>query len=56
MENVPSSIKHLGAEYTFEELGLTEWAINNKIGKSKIAIKLKDNQYIINSADYASTK
>src|SRR5690242_21460097 len=33
MENVPSSIKHLGAEYTFEELGLGEWAINNKIGK-----------------------
>ncbi len=52
MENVPSSIKHLGAEYTFEELGLTEWAINNKIGKSKIAIKLKQNQCIINSADY----
>src|SRR5256885_1483855 len=22
MENVPSSIKHLGSEYTFEELGL----------------------------------
>ena len=52
MENVPSSIKHLGAEYTFEELGLAEWAINNKIGKSKVAIKLKGNQRIINSADY----
>jgi DNA (cytosine-5)-methyltransferase 1 len=52
MENVPSSIKHLAAEYTFEELGLAEWAVNNKIGKSKVAIKLKGNQHIINSADY----
>lgn len=52
MENVPSSIKHLATEYTFEELGLTEWANTNKIGKSKIAIKLEGNQKIINSANY----
>jgi DNA (cytosine-5)-methyltransferase 1 len=52
MENVPSSIKHLGKEYTFDELGLGEWAAKNKIGKSKIAIKLDGNQPIINSADY----
>ncbi|MEO9257995.1 MAG: DNA cytosine methyltransferase, partial [Crocinitomicaceae bacterium] len=52
MENVPSSIKHLAAEYTFEELGLSEWAQINKIGKSKIAIKLEGNQKIINSANY----
>lgn len=56
MENVPSSIKHLGAEYTFEELGLGEWATQNKIGKSKIAIRLKENQQIINSADYGSAQ
>jgi DNA (cytosine-5)-methyltransferase 1 len=54
MENVPSSIKHLGIEYTFEELGLGEWAQKNKIGKSKIAIKLEGNQQIINSANYGS--
>ncbi|MCF0075335.1 DNA cytosine methyltransferase [Dyadobacter sp. CY261] len=52
MENVPSSIKHLGKEYTFEELGLAEWAIKNRIGKSKVAIKLDGNQKVINSADY----
>lgn len=56
MENVPSSIKHLGAEYTFEELGLGEWATKNKIGKSKIAIRLEGNQQIINSADYGSAQ
>jgi DNA (cytosine-5)-methyltransferase 1 len=56
MENVPSSIKHLGNEYTFEELGLGEWATKNKIGRSKIAIKLSGNQQIINSADYGSAQ
>jgi DNA (cytosine-5)-methyltransferase 1 len=56
MENVPSSIKHLGNEYTFEELGLGEWAAKNKIGRSKVAIKLQGNQHIINSADYGSAQ
>lgn len=54
MENVPSSIKHLGSEYTFEELGLGDWAIKNKIGRSKVAVRLEGNQPIINSADYGS--
>ncbi|MBE7640384.1 DNA (cytosine-5-)-methyltransferase [Salegentibacter sp. BLCTC] len=54
MENVPSSIKHLGLEYTFEDLGLAEWAAKNKIGKTKVAIKLEGNQLIVNSADYGS--
>lgn len=52
MENVPSSINHLGKEYTFEELGLGDWATQNKMGKTKIAIRLEGNQKIINSADY----
>lgn len=56
MENVPSSIKHLGSEYTFEELGLGEWAAKNKIGRSKIAIRLEGNQQIINSANYGSAQ
>lgn len=56
MENVPSSIKHLGNEYTFEELGLGEWAAKNKIGRNKVAIKLEGNQHIVNSADYGSAQ
>lgn len=56
MENVPSSIKHLGKEYTFDELNLGDWAIKHKIGKNKIAIKLEGNQVIINSADYGSAQ
>ncbi|HEV8515315.1 MAG TPA: DNA cytosine methyltransferase, partial [Cyclobacteriaceae bacterium] len=56
MENVPSSIKHLASEYTFDDLGLGEWAAKNKLGKSKVAIKLKGNQQIINSADYGSAQ
>lgn len=56
MENVPSSIKHLGNEYTFEELGLGDWAAKNKIGRTKVAIKLLGNQHIVNSADYGSAQ
>ena len=56
MENVPSSIKHLGNEYTFEELGLSDWAAKNKFGRTKIAIKLEGNQQIINSADYGGAQ
>lgn len=56
MENVPSSTKHLGNEYTFEELGLGEWAAKNKIGRTQVAIKLEGNQHIINSADYGSAQ
>lgn len=56
MENVPSSIDHLGDKYTFEELGLGDWAAKNKIGRTKIAIKLRDNQQIINSADYGGAQ
>lgn len=56
MENVPSSIKHLGNEYTFEELGLGAWAAKNKIGRTKVAIRLQGNQHIINSADYGSAQ
>jgi len=56
MENVPSSIKHLGNEYTFEDLGLGDWAAMNKIGRTKVAIKLEGNQQIINSADYGGAQ
>jgi DNA (cytosine-5)-methyltransferase 1 len=52
MENVPSSRSHLNHEYTFEELGLAEWAKANRIGKNKVAIKLNGNQILINSANY----
>lgn len=56
MENVPNSIKHLASEYTFEELGLTEWAATNKIGKTKVAIRLSENHMIVNSADFGSAQ
>ena len=56
MENVPSSIKHLGKEYTFDELNLGDWAAKHKIGRNKVAIKLEGNQEIINSADYGSAQ
>jgi DNA (cytosine-5)-methyltransferase 1 len=54
MENVINSKKHLQKTYTFKDLGLKEWAENNKIIPSSVAIDLNDNTAIINSADYGS--
>jgi len=54
MENVVNSRRYLQTDYTFEELELSEWAINNKISPSSIAINLNENTTVINSADYGS--
>jgi DNA (cytosine-5)-methyltransferase 1 len=56
MENVPSSQAHLKSEYTFENLGLKEWAEENQIGKSTIAIKLEGNHALINSSSYGTAQ
>jgi len=54
MENVVNSKRYLQTSYTFKDLGLTEWANNNRISPLKIAINLYENTAIINSADYGS--
>lgn len=54
MENVPNSIKYLPEFYTFEALGLSGWAKQNGYSENDVAIQLKGNQPIINSADYGS--
>lgn len=54
MENVVNSKRYLQTSYTFKDLGLSEWAIKNRISPFKIAIDLYENTAIINSADYGS--
>lgn len=54
MENVVNSKRHLKTAYTFDDLGLTEWANKNRISPLKIAIDLYENSVVINSADYGS--
>jgi len=54
MENVPNSKRYLPEYYTFDDLGLYEWALANNHKPSAVAITLKDNQHIINSANYGS--
>lgn len=56
MENVTNSVNYLSDYYTFKDLGLTKWAKENRISPYKKAIILKDNQPIINSADYGSAQ
>jgi DNA (cytosine-5)-methyltransferase 1 len=54
MENVENSKKHLKEEYSFIDLNLTDWARENGIDPETTAIKMVDNNCIINSADYGS--
>ena len=54
MENVVNSKRYLQTAYTFKDLGLTEWANNNRISPLKVAVDLYENTTIINSADYGS--
>lgn len=54
MENVENSRKHLKKEYSFIDLNLSEWATENNLDPNKIAIKIAENNYVINSADYGS--
>lgn len=54
MENVVNSKRYLQTAYTFKDLGLSDWAIKNRISPLKIAIDLYENTAIINSADYGS--
>jgi len=54
MENVVNSKRYLQSSYTFKDLGLTDWAIQNKISPLSIAINLNENTTVINSADYGS--
>lgn len=54
MENVVNSKKYTKSEYTFNDLDLNEWAVNNNLNPENIAINLHENSTVINSADYGS--
>jgi DNA (cytosine-5)-methyltransferase 1 len=54
MENVTNSRNYLADYYTFNDLGLGDWAKKHRLSPNKKAIILKDNQPLINSADYGS--
>ena len=54
MENVTNSTYHLKDHYTFRDLRLTKWAKLRKLDPLSTAIVLKENQHIINSANYGS--
>ncbi|MFZ3099874.1 MAG: DNA cytosine methyltransferase [Minisyncoccales bacterium] len=54
MENVPNSRNYIKESYTFNDLGLQNWAKNHNIDPSKIALNGSSNGHIINSADFGS--
>jgi len=51
MENVSRSANHLPEAYTFEALGLAEWAIAQGKHPQDTAIQIGGNMSVINSAD-----
>lgn len=54
MENVVNSKKYVSHIYSFKDLDLTDWALENGKDPNSEALNLKDNTVIINSADYGS--
>ncbi|QEM14349.1 DNA cytosine methyltransferase [Mucilaginibacter rubeus] len=54
MENVSRSAHHLPEFYTFEKLGLSDWASTHDIDPAAIAVQIAGNMVIINSADMGS--
>ena len=54
MENVSNSKNYLIDYYSLKDLGLSVWAKKNRLSPNKKAIILKNNQPIINSAEYGS--
>jgi DNA (cytosine-5)-methyltransferase 1 len=52
MENVTNSRIHLPNNYSFQDLGLGEWALKIGYEPNMIAINLEDNRLVINAADY----
>ncbi|EAQ42525.1 DNA cytosine methyltransferase [Polaribacter sp. MED152] len=54
MENVVNSKKYISEIYSFKDLDLTDWALENGKNPDSEALNLKDNTVIMNSADYGS--
>lgn len=52
MENVAKSIQYTSKDYSFNQLGLKNWARNNGYDPNSKAISLTENHFKMNSADY----
>jgi len=52
MENVVNSTSHLRRQYSFEQLGLKKWALEQGLNPKTIAVSLESNRSVINSADF----
>jgi len=56
MENVKNSLNYLPKSYKFQDLNLTDWAIENGLSPDSVAITIEGNSSIINSAEYGSAQ
>jgi len=54
MENVTNSKVHLPKEYSFEHLGLSNWALEHNYDPKSIAVSLENNRSVLNAANYGA--
>lgn len=56
MENVTNSLSYIAEKYSFNDLNLGNWAVKNGYNPDKVAISIKKNSIVINSAEYGSAQ
>lgn len=56
MENVPNSRNYVDPHYTFRDLDLDTWAIEQGLSPDAIAIHVKDNGDVLSSNDFGSAQ
>lgn len=54
LENVPNSRKYIKSHYTFEDLRLGQWALENGKKPGDIALEISTNSAVLNAADYGA--
>ena len=54
MENVPNSRNYVKDAYTFQQLKLKKWAIEQKIDPDSIAVNVRSQGRILNTADFGT--
>jgi len=54
MENVPNSRNYVQEEYTFEDLGLAEWAKSINLKPKATALTVKENGAILKASDFGA--
>jgi DNA (cytosine-5)-methyltransferase 1 len=56
MENVPNSKNYVKDFYTFRQLKLVKWAVGQKINPDAVALNVRNQGHILNTADFGTSQ